>query len=169
MAFYCNHIALHLVRSSDDFEIYAPVIMNGEIIAYNKELDNMYKLGMGQKREHLHKVSKESYPQIQEILEMQPISLPYSLEEGQIDGAVMDVTKAALLPKFNFASLSENDYVSFVLVVRKDIIDTRAFRDFLDVYNKTIEELSQTETLITHMGMTKEFWDKVKLKFLSLE
>lgn len=171
MAFYCNHIALHLVRSRDDFEIYGPIIMNAEIIAYekHKDINNIQKLGFGQKRQHLHNLAIESYPRIQEIVEIKSDVLHYSLEAGLIDAAVIDVTKAILLSRFDFKPLSENDYISYSLVVRKDIIGTEIFNGFLTFYNESVGQLNSSETLVNHMGMTKEFWKEVGIKFLSLE
>lgn len=162
-------MSLHLVRANDDFLIYGPVIMNAEVIAYKDDVENIGRIGIGHKREHLHKLAKESYKQIEEIIELSPVTLPYSLKGGQIDGAVLDLTKAAMLPEFNFAPLSIDDYISYSLVVRKDIVDTKAFEDFLTVYNKVAEELNQREKLIQLLGMTEEFWDDTKIKFLSLE
>lgn len=162
-------MALHLVRANDNFEIYGPVIMNAEVIAYKNELKNIYTLGIGHKREHLHKLAKKSYKHIEEIVEMSPTSLPYSVEGGQIDGGVLDITKASLLPKFNFAPLSEDDYISYTLVVRKDIIGTKVFEEFLTAYNKTVEELNDVDMLKKHISMPEKFWDNIKIKFLSLE
>lgn len=162
-------MALHLVRANDDFEIYGPVVMNAEVIAYKKEIGNIHKLGIGQKREHLHKFARESYKQVSEVVEMSPISLPYSLEGGQIDGAVLDITKAILLPGFNFLPISKDDYISYSLVVRKDIIGTKDFEDFLTAYNNTIEELNKVETLKKYISMTEEFWNNIRIKFLILE
>jgi hypothetical protein len=162
-------MALHLVRANDDFQIYGPVVMNAEVIAYEDEVSDIHKLGIGQKREHLHQLVKESYDHIAEIVEISPANLPYSLEGKQIDGAVLDITKAALLPKFKFTSLSENDYISYSLIVRKDVVNTEAFREFLRAYNKTIEELNNVEILKKHISMPKEFWDNINIKFLSLE
>ena len=162
-------MALHLVRANDDFQIYGPVVMNAEVIAYKDEVSDIRKLGIGQKREHLHELAKQSYDHIEKIVEISPANLPYSLEGKQIDGAVLDITKAALLPKFKFTSLSENDYISYSLIVRKDVVNTEAFREFLIAYNKTIEELSKVETLKKHISMPKEFWDNINIKFLSLE
>jgi hypothetical protein len=162
-------MALHLVRANDDFEIYGPVIMNAEVIAYKDDIENIHRIGIGQKREHLHQLVKKSYKQVEEIVELSSISLPYSLEGGQIDGAVLDVTKAALLPELNFIPLSKDDYISYSLVVRKDIIKTKDFEDFLTIYNKVVEELDQIEILREYIGMTEEFWNNKKIKFLSLE
>lgn len=162
-------MSIHLVRANDDFEIYSPIIMNSEVIAYKDNIDNVHKIGIGHKREHLHKLVMEKYKQVEVIIEMSTISLPYSLEGGHIEGAVLDVTKAAILPKFDFVPLSTNDYISYSLVVRKDIVDTKAFKDFLTAYNEVVVELNQRKILIQLIGMTEEFWDDTKIKFLSLE
>ena len=162
-------MALHLVRANADFEIYGPVIMNGEVIAYKGDVSNIHRLGIGQKREHLHRLIKKNYNHIDEIVEIQPASLAYSLEGEQIDGAVLDISKAPLLHGFKFASLSEDDYISYSLIVRKDVINTKVFQEFLMAYNKTIEELNKVKTLKEYIGMPKEFWDNTNIKFLSLE
>ncbi|TJX14446.1 hypothetical protein E9840_06240 [Tissierella creatinini] len=169
MAFYCNHMALHLVRANEDFVIYGPVIMNAEVIAYKDELSEVERLGIGQKKEHLHRLAEKSHNQIKEIIEMSPSSLPYSLEGGLIDGAVLDTTKAALLPAFNFVPFSEDDYISYCLVVRKDIIETEEFKGFLDSYNKAVDEFNQEEVLQNLINGNKALWDSINIKFLNLE
>lgn len=168
MAFYCNHIALHLVNTNDRFVIYGPVIMNSEVIAYEGDIAAIQTLGIGQRRGHIQKLTQEAYPQVEEIREMNTGILPYSLENKQIDAAVIDVTKAVLLPKFSFLPIAKHDYISYCLVVRKDLIGTEIFEDFVIIYNQAIDELNLSETLISSMGMTKEFWDIVNIKFLKL-
>ncbi len=162
-------MALHLVRANEDFEIYGPIIMNAEVIAYKAQLSDVKKLGIGQKKEHLHRLAEKSHNQIKEIIEISPASLPYSLEGGQIDGAVLDITKAALLKDFKFAPLSEDDYISFSLVVRKDIIETEEFKDFLDAYNKAVDEFNQDEILKKLTNSDGMLWENVNIKFLNLE
>jgi len=73
MAFYCNHRALHLVRTNDNFQIYGPVIMNAEVIAYKGDINDIYKLGIGQTREHLYTLARDSHKQVREIVEISPI------------------------------------------------------------------------------------------------
>lgn len=168
MAFYCNHMSLNLVRANEDFEIYGPVIMNAEVIAYKDNLNDVKKLGIGQRKEHLHKLAERSHTQIEEIIEISPVSLPYSLEGGLIDGAVLDITKAALLKGFNFVSFSEDDYISYCLVVRKDIIDTKEFKDFLGVYNKVVDEFNQEEVLRESTKVENILFESINIKFLNL-
>lgn len=161
-------MALHLVNANNRFVIYGPVIMNSEVLVYDGNIADMRILGIGDKREYLKVLAQESYPKLEETKVMMSGVLPYSLEDKQIDAAVIDVTKAVLLPKFSFAQISKNDYISYCLIVRKDLIGTEAFNDFLALYNQAVKELNQTETLILAMGMTEEFWNMINIKFLEL-
>lgn len=161
-------MALHLVNANNRFVIYGPVIMNSEVLVYDGNIADMRILGIGDKREYLKALVQESYPKLEETKVMMSGVLPYSLEDKQIDAAVIDVTKAVLLPKFSFAPISYNDYISYCLIVRKDLIGTEAFNDFLALYNQAVEELNQTQTLISAMGMTEEFWNMINTKFLEL-
>ncbi len=168
MGFYCNHKAIHMVKANDRFVIYGPVIMNSEVLAYKGNIVDQQVLGIGQDRKHIWEQVRKSYPNIKETQEMVVAALGYTLENKQIDIAAIDVSKAALLSKYNFAPISQEDYISYSLIVRKDLIDTEAFDNFLVSYNKAVEELNKKETMISVMGMTKEFWDMVNLKFLEL-
>lgn len=161
-------MALHLTNADDRFVIYGPVIMNSEVLAYKGNIENIRRLGISQKREHIKKLTKEKYPQIKEIKEMNPEVLPYSLENNQIDAAVIDITKATLLPKFDFASISKYDYISYCLIVRKDLIGTDVFNNFLTIYNQAADELNQVERLVSGLGMPREFWKQVNIRFLKL-
>ncbi|NLY76840.1 MAG: hypothetical protein GX080_01965 [Tissierellia bacterium] len=169
MAFYCNHMALHLVRENSDFEIYAPIIMNAEVLAYKERIEDVHVVGISHKREHLHSLVRNTYKHVEDIIEIMPVALPYSVETSQVDGAVLDITKASLLSDFNFSSISEEDYVSYCLVVRKDIIGTKAFKQFKTSYNRVAETLNDVNTLKGYISMPEEFWPNVKIKFLSLE
>lgn len=168
MGFYCSHKALHMVKTNDRFVIYGPIIMNSEVLAYKGSIADKRVLGIGQDRRHISELAQKSHPNLKEIKEMVIGALGYALENKQVDIAAIDVSKAVLLPKYNFAPISKDDYISYSLVVRKDLIGTEAFNNFLVSYNKAVEELNKTETLISVMGMTEEFWDMVNLKFLEL-
>ena len=169
MAFYCNHMALNLVRENPNFEIYAPIIMNAEVLAYKGNLKDIHIVGISHKREHLHNLIRDTYKHIEDIIQITPVALPYSLETSQIDGAVLDITKASLLPNLNFSPISEEDYISYCLVVRKDIIGTKAFNEFKTYYNRVVEELNDVNILKKHIKMPDEFWENARIKFLSIE
>ena len=103
--------------------IYAPVIMNSDVLIYSiTDMEQISHIGISQGRKHLSKMVSEAYPQITEISEISPRVLGYSFETGQIDAAVMDITKAVLVPGTSIAPISDEDNISYVLVVRKDVV-----------------------------------------------
>ena len=136
-------MAAHLVDQDDRLMIYGPVIMNAEVLAAKKESEKITRLGIGQQRKHLQGLIREAHPEIGEIVEMSPRILPYSLSDGQIDGAVLDVTKASLLSGFQFAPIAKHDYISYVLVIRKDLIGSAPFERFLEAYRNAVDGLQE--------------------------
>ena len=147
MALSCSHQAAHLVEEDDRFVIYAPAIMNAEVVAYQGDIQQIKTLGVGQQRLYLQNLAKEAYPQIEAVEEIKPNMLPYTLSTGEIDAAVMDVTKATLVPEFSFAPLSDHDYISYVLIVREDLIGTEKFDQFIESYNRSVEQLKDGQKL----------------------
>lgn len=168
MAFYCSHMALHLINSDERFEIYGPIIMNSEVMVYEGKLEDVHRVGIAQKRTHLQKVIKENYTQVNAMIEIMPNVLPYSMEEKQIEAAVIDITKASLLSKFKFAPVSKEDYVSYCLVIRKDLIGTEVFERFIQSYNMAVVELNEQGTCTEQMGISTEVLDVANVKFLEL-
>lgn len=160
-------MAIHLVRENSNFEIYSPLIMNAELIVYKSEFDKIHTLGLSQKREHLIKLAKENNPNIEEISEMSPASLPYGLEKGLVDGIVLDISKAGLLEHYRFKPLSQEAYISYSLVVRKDIVGTPRFKEFISNYNSTIKYLNDKENLIQMLNIG--FLEDINILFLDLE
>ncbi len=167
MALSCSHQAAHLVEEDDRFVIYAPAIMNAEVVAYQGDIQQIKTLGVGQQRLYLQNLAKEAYPQIEAVEEIKPNMLPYTLSTGEIDAAVMDVTKATLVPEFSFAPLSDHDYISYVLIVREDLIGTQKFDQFIESYNRSVEQLKDGQKLQQDLGMDAQFWKQVK--FLTMD
>lgn len=156
-------MAVHLVREDDRLEIYGPVIMNAEVLASKSGPEAVRHVGIGQQRNHLRELILEVYPLADTVSELSPRVLPYSLAQGQIDGAVIDVTKAALLRDCRFSPISGHDYISYVLVVRKDLTDRKTFQAFLEAYRKAVDGLQDPEALDKAFGVSSQ------VKFLYLE
>ena len=160
-------MALHLVRENSDFQIYAPIVMNAEVIAYKGEFESIRTLGMGQKREHLKSLAIEKNINIGSISEISPSSLPYALETDLVDGIVLDISKASLLKEYSFVPLSDMPYISFSLVLRKDIINTQEFSQFISYYNEAVDLLNNEDYLKDILDI--DSLNNLDIKFLNLE
>lgn len=161
-------MASHLIEDKR-FMIYAPVIMNSDVMIYSgADTEQISHIGISQGRRHLSRMVSNAYPRITQISEISPRVLGYSLETGQIDAAVMDITKAVLVPGAAIAPISDEDYISYVLVARKDVVDTEPFRKFVDAYNKTVRELSRTGKFSEDINAGGILPDTVRIKFLEI-
>lgn len=168
VAFYCSHIAKHTVENNKDVMIYAPVIMNSELIVYQKDWKDIRELGVLQGRKQEQKLAKETYPQIEKMHEISQKGIAYSLEDGQIDGAILDITKAVYFPSYSRKPLADRDYISYVLVVDKEFEKTEAFQEFIRAYNLAVEKLQDAKYLAKCMEADEKWVKDTTIKFLTL-
>lgn len=149
--------------------IYGPAVMNAEVISYKDSWEDVEIIGISQGREHEKTIVKESYPQIRELKEVSSKGILYALEDGQVDGVVQDLTKAAKVSDYPYQPLSETDYISYALVVDKEFAKTQAFSDFIRSYNKAVSKLNIPEYLAQKMDVDKEWIEHTSVEFLPME
>ena len=106
--------------------IYGPTIMNAEVICYKDEWENVKVVGVSQGREQERRQAQRTYPQIEAFQDVTQKGILYTLEDGQIDAVIQDLTKSAAVPEYHTKPLSETDYISYVLVVDKEFAKTEA-------------------------------------------
>lgn len=169
IGFYCSHIAKHTVEQNQNVMIYGPAIMNGEIICYKNKWEEVSKIGVTQGREQLKKISEKTYPQIQYFDEITQKGILYTLEDGQIDAAILDISKTSGLKEYEYTPLAETDYISYVLVVDKQFAKTKAFVDFIESYNQAVSRLNNKNYLARALEIEEGSSALGQIKFLSLD
>lgn len=156
MGFYCPDAAEILTDEDDQFEIYGTAVQNGEVLVYQEQnQDSIRSVGYIKGREQLTALAKQKWPDISEYCALSPHALNYSLEDQQIDGAIMDVIRAGDMESCDYKALSDTNYDSYVLVVRRDMEDKEAFKKFLTAYNKAAQELSASEDPVQQTAGTR--------------
>lgn len=168
VGFYCSHIARHTVENNPDVMIYGPAVMNGEIICYKGDWDDVKKVGVTQGREQQKSIAKASYPQIEEFNEITQKGILYALEDGQVDALILDLTKAAETLTGQYRPLSDMDYISYVLVVDKEFAATKEFHDFIESYNRAAERLNNKAYLAETLGVGEAWLSDKAVKFLTI-
>lgn len=166
MAFACSHIATHLISEDDRFMIYGPVIMNSEVLLHQLPTSQLFHLGIPQGRGVMRSLVQQSYPQIAEVSEITSKAIQYSLAANQVDCIAVDITKASLLSDYSISPIAQQDYISYVLVVRKDIVSTREFQDFIKSYNAFLQTMQENMSCI--LDIPQENIDAIRLTFLEL-
>lgn len=169
IGFYCAHMARFMTEKNKDIMIYGAVIMNGEVIVHKKPWHEVKTLGIMPGRKDLKTLTERTYPQIKSFHEITEKGILYAMEDGQIDAAVLDITKAKKLGDYHRMPVSDEDYISYVLVVEKDFLETEAFEDFINAYNDAAERLNETESREKLFASGESFPEEKKLKFLELD
>lgn len=169
VGFFCSQAALAMVNNSEEFEIYAPIIMNGEVMAGVVPPEKMQKVGIPRKRTFLKEIVKNAHPGVTELSEVNRAYLLVSMNSGDIDSAVLDVYDASrATARVTFSPVSDTPYISYCLVVRRGMENDPAFQKFLSAYDKAIAELNTPEGLVAAMGMDEAFWRLCGTEFLPL-
>lgn len=149
--------------------IYGPVIMNAEVMCHKGNLADVKTVGISQGRQNEKDMAQKAYPFIESFQEITQKGILYSLENGQVDAVIQDLTKAAHAPQYSCDPISETDYISYVLVVDKDFAGTEAFADFIGSYNRAAKKLNGRDYLAEKLGVEEEWLADKKIKFLELE
>ena len=168
VGFFCSHMAKHLIEENDNVSIYGPVIMNAEVICYKENWENVRRIGITQGRVNEKEWASRTYPQIEVFDEITQKGIMYSLERGQIDGVIQDLSKAALYPQYQFMPISDTDYISYVLVVDNSLLGTEEFDTFVDTYNDTVERFKDDTYLAGLLGVSADWLADKKIEFLPL-
>lgn len=169
LGFYCSSAAISMMNKVDGFQLYAPIIMNSEVIATLPETDKIETVGIPRKRTFLGDLVSRNYPDVSEIREIDRTYIGYSVKLEEVDGAVLDVMDAATTAEdFAYHPLTNQPYISYCMVVREDLIGTEVFSDFLQYYESAIEKLNTTEEKVRLMKMDEAFWEMSMLEFLPI-
>ena len=160
---------MHTIEENENVMIYGPVIMNSEVICYKGDWNSVSFVGLNQGREFEKSLAQKTYPQIERFQDISQKGILYSLEDGQVDAVIQDLTKAAMVPNYKYKPLANHDYISYVLVVDKEFAQTEAFADFLKSYNKAVEKLNEPAYLAKKLGVEEEWLNDKTVKFLSLD
>lgn len=147
MAIVCKEAAEEYIAVNNDFEIYAPLVMNSDIILISS--DKIKEVGMTANKGFHKDFIIQKYSDVK-LHEMNAQALPYSYETGRVDAVIMDITKLGDL-KGKVIEPSKEDYVTYVLIVKSDYIKTNEFREFVSSYNEAIERLTNSEEITDYM------------------
>ena len=169
LGFYCSSAAVAMMNQVEGFELYAPIIMNSEVIAALPETGEIQTVGIPRKRTFLGDLITKSYSEVSTIREIDRTYIGYSVKLGEVDGAVLDVMDAATTAAdFTYRPMTNQPYISYCMVVRENLIGTDIFNNFLSYYEKAIEKLNTTEEKIRLMKMDEAFWEMSMLEFLPI-
>ena len=169
MGFYCVQAASRMTKESEAFEIYGPVIQNGEVLASLRGTEEIRRAAIPRRRSFLEDALRSAHPEVEEVTQLNRAYALLTLESGETDGAVIDVGDARRAGEdVGFSPVSAEPYLSYCLVVRRSVEETEAFSQFLEDYEAAVERLNDPGYLTGCMGMDEAFWSMAGTEFLHL-
>lgn len=136
IAFLCDDAVISFKKNTE-FKNLGSVIKNSDIVVKNKEIPKMIAYeGKKQYQKKLIQKYKIKYP-------VKTNSIPILLERGVVDAAILDGIKAIMIAG-NYEEIQRN-YTTYNMVVRKAVIETREFKEFIQKYNEVADELNDEE------------------------
>ncbi|PKM78272.1 MAG: hypothetical protein CVU90_03145 [Firmicutes bacterium HGW-Firmicutes-15] len=146
MAVICPDAAERLIEKDSRYYILGPCRVNSDILISGPS-SRVNKIGITQNRWYQETLAHEHLGPDIDVYPMLGNALPFAIQNGRIDGAIMDIANALRL-EGKITSLSRGkDHITYVLVVRKDILHEPIFYEFVNLYNQAVQELQDEQSL----------------------
>jgi len=165
VGFFCPGIAGVLTSLNRELEIYGAAVMNSEVMAIRAGIDAPAVAAVPFQRYFLNDLVHENFPSVTEIIQAAPDALLFALSSGRAESAILDVAQAMRAPEYVFMPLSAEDFVSYTLVVHKDIIDTPQFAGFIEAYNLVADDYNDPAYLASRFGVSDALLSVINLRF----
>lgn len=173
MAIVCKEAAKEYLENVEGFQIVSTSMMNSDIFITKTE--NPKIIGMTQDRDYQIELIKKRFGQDVEIAPMMVSALPYALEKGEVDGIIIDFIKGVHVNGVKESSVIDDDYATYVLISNVDFMKTKEFKNFIKIYNESLQELMMDDRLLkkhfynyTKTDLEEGGLEKWKVKLLNI-
>lgn len=143
LAIVCKEAAKDYMETNPDFQEIGPVIYNSDILVEKNY--PVKKIGITANKDFHKDFAIEIYGEDIEIYNIIPNGLPYALEQDEVDAIIYDLSKMNEEIHGNLKELSSKDYVTNIMIGRKDFLKTKEYISFKEEYNKMVEKIQMEE------------------------
>jgi hypothetical protein len=151
-AILCSDAAQSLLEKDNRYIIIGPCVANSDVIVIRDKIKTG-KIGISQNHFYQTEIVKSSFGSKYELVFLMPSALPYAYEKGLVDGVVIDIEQAALLPGQTLSSRSvSGDAVTYVLAARKDYQNQPGFIKFVQGFSEAADDLTNPDILQWAIG-----------------
>lgn len=177
MAILCSEKAESFIEEDGRFEIVGTVLKNTHVIL--EKSHNVKTVGVSQGRNYEIDMAKSIYGESINTIAMSTRTLPYAIENGDVDAIVIDYMKALNLNWNMVFPSKKEDYDTFSLVVKKDFKKSKEYKEFKGSYNKAVEYLNENNNFFNEInrrakienidGRRLQQWQNINMKIQTLE
>lgn len=175
MAIICKEAADAFMENTEGFEVAFECFKNSDIFITKD--NNPKKIGMVKDRSYQKSLIVKEFGEDVEIVTIIGTGLPYALENGQVDGLIIDYMKSVNIDGRKKSTVIDGeDYTTYVLLVNKEFKKTKEFKRFVKDYNNSLKYLKENDEVLkkqfykyTKSEMKEGGMDNWKTKLLYLE
>ncbi|OPX90861.1 MAG: hypothetical protein A4E53_00799 [Pelotomaculum sp. PtaB.Bin104] len=173
LAVMCPDASASLIEKDSRFEIVGPCLVNSDIVVLKTGLPPQ-KIGVAQSRTHQTQIVAEHFGCA--AAPMLPSAIPYAYEKNAVDGVVVDALRGLTMTGDKLpATAGAAGHITYVLVVNKSFKEDTRYQEFLRLFQESVNELNQPETLIEEIRKYKnidftrkevELWSRLGIKYV---
>lgn len=141
LAVLCPDAAEEFLGSGKPFRLLGEIVRNANILVSIKSTP-VQSIGYMNGRILQTRVLAANMGSAVELHPMMTAALPYALERGAVDAVVLDILTVARGEAVYHCRALPFEAPASVLVAREDVLDSPAFKSFLNAYNDTVDQLN---------------------------
>jgi len=178
LAMICPDAAKKFIEGDSRFEVLGACVKNSDVFILNKH-DIPKKIGVTRNKNYQKQMVIDTFDKTCEIIPMAASALPYALERGDVEGIITDLVKGIEISNGRIIRKANNEYITYVFVVRKEFKKRREFKEFIKKYNEAVNDFKDKGQLLTkldeYINLNKKGgkvqWQKWKqiLKFVTIK
>jgi hypothetical protein len=175
MAVLCPDAAKAFLENDPGVEILGGIVKRSNVLLY-KRGGILKNIGYSNGKNTQAEAASRSLGGEIVLIPMTRTALLYALERGAADGVVIDILDALKAGSAFKMKFLEYDKITSVLVVKKNLRNTEAFKNFLGVLNQCARELNgaKAEAALSgriegeSMGEMMEIWRNSRVTYIEI-
>lgn len=150
MAVLCPDAAAVLTAKDQRFLVVGPVMYNSEVLVVRHHRGaGPPTIAISQNRDRQRRLVTARFGETARVVPMLHAAVPFAYARDQVDGAVLDITKAFSLVGNISAPSGNAQVVSAVLVIKRSLVGSDHYRLFIRGYRQAMEEMADRDKLLT--------------------
>ncbi len=177
LAVMCPDAAANLLEKDGRFEIVSPCLVNSDIVVTRPGLTPQ-KIGVAQNRSHQEQIVSGVFGPEVATAPMLPAAIPYAYEKKAVDGVVVDALRGfTMIGEKIPAPAGLSGHITYVLVANKSFKEDPRYHEFINMFQKSVEELNNPDMLLEEIRKYKnidltyeevEQWNRLGIRHVFL-
>lgn len=145
-AIMCPDAADRLVERDERYAIVGTLVVNSDVIVAREGA--VRTVALSQRRAYQEDVAREAFGTGVVLRPMLTSAIPYAIERGEVDAAVMDVLDARALDQAKSSIAGDGvDIATYTLVVTRELMSDSGYEEFLAALGAMADDLNDPNRL----------------------